>query len=318
MFKTLLELFKKDNNEPHDIDAMIGDLDKLLSHEQVIEPGQNSREQGEFKGNPMQHISIMKRLNLIPILIKNMRELKKSYRGLDQTPDREKINQEELERINQQAEELGVDSIGYTTVNKDDIFLNRGILYSQAIVFSIEMDQEDIQTAPSFQSLKTVQDTYAQTGVVANKITNSLREMGFGAQSGPGLGGQTIYPVLAKRARLGAFGRHGILITPENGPTHRLGVIYTNIKNLPTTGDNKHEWINDFCQQCGKCIESCPVDAIYEEPVTTTADNIAFIDNDTCVEYFARNYGCSICIKECPFNQVGYHKIKENFLVTTK
>lgn len=91
--------------------------------------------------------------------------------------------------------------------------------------------------------MKTIQDTYLQTGIVANKITNLLRQMGFGAQSGPGLGGQTVYPVLAEHAGLGAFGRHGLIITPENGPTHRLGVVYTNITNLPL---NEKITINGF------------------------------------------------------------------------
>lgn len=34
--------------------------------------------------------------------------------------------------------------------------------------------------------------------------------MGFAAHAGPGLGGLTIYPVLAERAGIGAFGRHGL------------------------------------------------------------------------------------------------------------
>lgn len=74
---------------------------------------------------------------------------------------------------------------------------------------------------------------YEKTGVIADSLAKLLRKMGFGAHSGPGMGGPTIYPVLAEKAGIGTFGLNGLIITPENGPRHRVGVVYTNIKNLP-------------------------------------------------------------------------------------
>lgn len=312
-FKTIFKVFKKGKNKETHIEDMIGDVDKILTQDRVITPGEQAREQEEFKKNPMENLALTEKISLIPILMKNMIQLKKSYQGLEQIPQKDNISKKELEIIEDKARKLGVDAIGYTKVKRDDIFLKRGILYPYALVFSIAMDKDDIETAPSYKSLHMIQETYAQTGIIANKLTNLLREMGFGAQAGPGLGGLTLYPVLARRAGLGVFGRHGLLITPENGPTHRLGVVYTNITNLSLNEDNEYEWIKDFCQQCGKCISACPSNAIYKEPVKTKGDNVAFIDTDKCLKYF-KSYGCSICVKECPFNQIGYQKIKEGFL----
>lgn len=319
LIKKLNLLFKVlKGNRGSGFEKMIAEeqFNNLLSKEDAIDPGNNSRKRGEFKGNPMSNLSITEKFKLISILMKNMSELKKSFEGLDQKPRRNHIDDEELSKLENLSESLGVDSISYTELRRNDIFQNRKVLYRHVIVFSIKMDKDDIEKAPSYDSLKMIQETYARTGIVANKITTLLKEMGFGAQSGPGLGGLSIYPVLAERAGLGTFGRHGLIITPENGPTHRLGVVYTNIENLPSSKEKRkdHEWIKDFCDQCGKCIRKCPANAIYQKPKETEGDNISFIDNDRCVEYFAEHYGCSICIKECPFNLVEYEDIKESFL----
>ncbi len=105
-----------------------------------------------------------------------------------------------------------------------------------------------------------------------------------------------------------------LIISPEAGPRHRLAVVYTDIENLPIRKENPHDWIKEFCRQCGKCIKKCPSQAIHETPVKTKGDHIAYIDNNDCVNYFSKNYGCSVCVKECPFNQLGYDKIKDKFI----
>ena len=314
IYETLKSLRKRNNKNVH-FETIIAQsqIEKIISKTTALTPTKNSRERAKFKGNPMKVLSFKEIINLIPILVKNMFEIIKSYQGLKKHPHKNSITTEELKTLEKKAKTFGIDTIGYTKIKKNDIFQNRAVLYPYAIVFSIKMNKEDIEKAPSYQSLKTIQDTYLQTGIVANKITNLLRQMGFGAQSGPGLGGQTVYPVLAERAGLGAFGRHGLIITPENGPTHRLGVVYTNITNLPLNEKNHHEWIQDFCQKCGKCIKKCPANAIYKKPQKTRGNNITFINSDKCTSHF-ENYGCSICIKECPFNKIGYQQIKSSFL----
>ena len=34
------------------------------------------------------------------------------------------------------------------------------------------------------------------------------------------------------------------------------------------------------------------------------------IDIDKCFPYFVETFGCSVCIKVCPFNRVGYDRVK--------
>ncbi len=46
-----------------------------------------------------------------------------------------------------------------------------------------------------------------------------------------------------------------------------------------------------LCNQCGSCVEACPVEAIKRQ------DEIIIIDKDTCS-------GCGTCVKSCPSGAV--------------
>jgi epoxyqueuosine reductase QueG len=37
-------------------------------------------------------------------------------------------------------------------------------------------------------------------------------------------------------------------------------------------------------------------------------------DSQKCFPYFVANYGCSICIKACPFSPMGYEKLREKVM----
>jgi len=287
----------------------------------VIRPGPNSRRfafEEIFESGVediFSNLSFTEKLRLAPYFIGNVIQVWKSTKGLDRKPKRSKISQDELEYIERYARKLGAASIGYCVIDPDDIYEGYGLIYDKAIVFIVEMDKDEIEKAPSFSTLKMVYKAYLKTGVIANKLASVLREMGFGAHAGPGLGGLTIYPLLAVKAGLGTFGRHGLVITPECGPRHRIGVVYTNIENLPVGRSGEDfSWVREFCKRCGACVWSCPVNAIHEEPVPTKNGYVAHIDSIKCGKYFVKNYACGICIKVCPFNKVGYEELKKRFL----
>ena len=124
----------------------------------------------------------------------------------------------------------------------------------------------------------------------------------------------TIYPVMAKDAKMGQIGRHGLMMTPENGPSQRLAVVYTNITNFPKKEHNKHDWIADYCSKCGLCIKKCPSKAIYDKSIINNSKHISHINYDRCMSYFNDNFGCTICVKVCPFTKVGYDKLRAGYL----
>jgi len=211
----------------------------IKEHKGIINSGKNSRRLGfevifdQGVKEIFHYLSFREKIELFPIFFNNVFQIIKSTKGLNKKPKRDNIRLEELEEIEKYAKELGVSSIGYCKLDRDDILEGFGVIYTETLVFSVEMDKDKISKAPSFDTLKMIYRTYAATGVIANKLAKKLRKMGFGAHAGPGFGGLTVYPVLAKKAGIGTFGKQGIIITPENGPRHRLGVVYTNITNLP-------------------------------------------------------------------------------------
>jgi ferredoxin len=97
----------------------------------------------------------------------------------------------------------------------------------------------------------------------------------------------------------------------------RINVIYTNISNLPTLAsqdkDNEHLWVRDFCAMCKKCVRSCPVKAIYDQPQPRGDGGMQAIDHATCRDYFTANFGCGVCLAVCPFSHTSYEKVKARF-----
>jgi epoxyqueuosine reductase QueG len=176
------------------------------------------------------------------------------------------------------------------------------------------MDKARIDTAPSIPCQKTVMETYRDLGKITNKIAAWLRKQGYGAQAGHPLMGQALYPPLAQMAGLGWMGLNGIIITPEHGPRVRLAAVYTSIENLPFNDQNKHAWVVDYCNQCKICIRKCPPGALYSMPMDHGNGQITYVENRLCFPYFSDYYGCSVCVKVCPFNHVPYEKLKTAFM----
>ena len=71
--------------------------------------------------------------------------------------------------------------------------------------------------------------------------------------------------------------------------------------------------ITEECISCAACEAECPVEAIYDEPLRHANGQITCVANDRCFPYFSDYYGCSVCIKVCPFNNTPYDKIKAAF-----
>jgi epoxyqueuosine reductase QueG len=196
------------------------------------------------------------------------------------------------------------------------IFVNKGILFPNAIVLTMEMAQDKVATAPSKACVKEIFRTYKEMGIIVNRISTYLRHHGYAAQAGPALGGDVNYPLLAQKAGLGHCGRHGLLISPEIGPRQRIAAVYTNIENLPYTDTQDHNWIEAFCSKCRRCQKACPGKAIYQDVHHLEDGTKQHIDYTKCAVPFSTNYGCTVCIKECTFNVQTYDTIKSGFMKT--
>ena len=77
-------------------------------------------------------------------------------------------------------------------------------------------------------------------------------------------------------------------------------------------GDNPHAWVEEFCDHCRLCVRKCPVDAIYDDPIVHPDGRLTCADDAKCLPFFAVNHGCSICVAVCPFNKLGYERLRHS------
>ena len=209
---------------------------------------------------------------------------------------------------------MGIGDIGYAKLPRHLIFKERAVLYDSAIVLLKEMPKDKVDKAPSIATFKMVFESYDSLSKIVNNLTEYLRKQGYGAQGGYPLGGLNLYPPLAAAAGLGWMGRHGLLITPQFGPRQRIGAIFTSIENLPFGKTNPHSWIGNFCGTCGRCIRTCPQEAIREHPVIHDSGRKTHIIREKCLPYFVTKHGCTVCVKECSFSRRHYDDIHKSFL----
>ena len=238
-------------------------------------------------------------------LLSNMKNIHLSVDSITENPPRTKreITEEFLSQLKEFATSLGVGNIAFVKLPHDLIFQKVGVLYDNAIVLTMEMSKEKLDQAPSQATLNMVFGTYDDLGKAANRIAKFLRIHGYAAQADHPLGGLVLFPPLAQKAGIGWVGKHGLLITPEFGPRVRLAAVYTPIENLPLSNSNEHGWISDYCNTCGICIKKCPARAILEETIIHESGRMTCVKQRECFEYFVQYYGCSVCIKVCPFSR---------------
>ncbi|NPD89936.1 MAG: epoxyqueuosine reductase [Asgard group archaeon] len=250
-----------------------------------------------------------------PIMASVIRNQNKVLNTLKKNPQnpRIEINDEELKELERLAKKHGAGVIGYTKISEQLVFKNKAVLHPNAIVLSFEMQKDKIDTAPSVKCLHEVLRTYDDLGIVSNKIAKFLRRKGFSAHAGHPLMGAALYPPMAQSAGIAWLGYSGIMISPEFGPRFRLAAVFTSIENFPEAEVNEQSWISDYCNKCRKCIKECPGNAILDQAIEHPNGRITHVENTKCMPHFINEYGCSICIKVCPFNNIDYYKLKENF-----
>jgi ferredoxin len=247
--------------------------------------------------------------------------INRSLRTVDKNPAeaRTQMPASELAELEKFARSVGVDDMGYARLSETLVFRGKAVLHPNAIVLTMEMDKRRIDTSPSPESFVAVHETYHNLGDASNKIAAYLRQRGYSAHAGHPLGGLALYPPLAQQAGLGWRGLHGLLITPRFGPRVRLAAVFTSIENLPIDPDNasEHQWIEDYCDLCRRCARECPPQAFLKEPLEHDNGLISCVETEKCFPYFFDYYGCSICIRVCPFQEHEYDKLKRHVVATS-
>lgn len=326
MFKQLFNMIIRNGNatqESPSLDALLAGMDKHLDNfDALVLPAPESKPRTPFDAHlpkdqmTLANLNTRQKLKVVPKalpLFLNMQRAARMYNGKFR-PRKSEASPAFIAELEALAYRVGAKDIRYIKVPANAIFKDKGIPHEYAIVYTVEMDKEPIETSPSFDSQLEVMRGYKNMSVIGLKLAHFMHKHGYAAYPGTALGGVTDYVHLAELAGLGAIGYHGLLITPGEGARLRINTIYTNITNLPIQSENEHKWVRDFCAMCHKCIRSCPVDAIYDQPKPRGDGGMQCIDHASCREYFTKNYGCAVCLAVCPFSHAGYEAVKKRFI----
>jgi epoxyqueuosine reductase QueG len=94
-----------------------------------------------------------------------------------------------------------------------------------------------------------------------------------------------------------------LLMTPEQGPRVRLGVVTT---TLELVADERipDETVIDFCTFCQKCAQNCPSKSIPCDDRQEIDGALRWrIDPESCFLYWnVMGTDCGICMKVCPYS----------------
>lgn len=170
------------------------------------------------------------------------------------------------------------------------------------IIFAVEMERDMIFCAPQLPEAISVTKGYVDTAVIGMVMSYYIRELGYHARNHMDGNYLVVAPLLARDAGLGEIGRNSLLITPKFGPRVRLGIVTT---DLPLIPDSPQDFgIARFCQECEKCVKTCPGKAIPSGPPREIDGELQWkIDAEECYrKWRALGTDCGVCMAACPFS----------------
>ena len=209
---------------------------------------------------------------------------------------------------------LGADEVGIAQLNPMYVYSHVGRgpepwgtpinnNHKYAIVFTLEMNYEQVETAPRIGITEEAARQYLNSALISTSLASAIREIGYSARAHISDSNyQIMLPPVAVAAGLGELGRFGYLISKKYGARVRLGGITT---DLPLVPDKPIQFgVQKFCEICKKCATNCPSGAIpYDNRQTIRGINKWPLNVEKCLTYW-RLIGtdCGLCMKVCPFS----------------
>ena len=149
--------------------------------------------------SPARSFTVPQMLAVIPQALPLILGMKRSSRMYDGkfVPKQNEATPEFIAELEAMAHAAGAKDIRYIKVPRNAIFKDKGIPHEYAIIFTVEMDKEPMETAPSFECMHEVMKGYKKLAQVGNKLAVHMHKHGFAAYPGTALGGITDYVHLA-------------------------------------------------------------------------------------------------------------------------
>jgi Pyruvate/2-oxoacid:ferredoxin oxidoreductase delta subunit len=222
-------------------------------------------------------------------------------RAIEPNPTRYEIDDPEAvtQRIKDYAIELGATDVGIAEYDPSFTFADREVLpHTRVIAFSLAMEY-DLMMDIGPTSQEEVHRVYFKMLDIGVRLAQYIGSFGYAATAHPN-GGELAHIPYAYLAGLGELGKHGSLISPKLGSSHRLSLVST---DMPLVVDGPQDYgIDDICAHCNVCTRYCPSDAISPEKQTVAGVTRYYVDTAACFPIFQQLWGCKICLAVCPFN----------------
>jgi reductive dehalogenase len=208
---------------------------------------------------------------------------------------------------------LGTHSTGITELRDYHLYTRRGRgvdkgktivkRHKYAIAFTVEMNYENVQSAPGSAAIFESSQQYLRSANIALQLTIFLKKLGYDSRAHIDGDYEVICPLVARDAGLGEIGRMGLLMTPRLGPRARIAVVTTNAPLVPDKYRPDPNMI-EFCRVCKKCADCCPGNSIPTDDMQEIDGVMRWkIDSDSCYHFWCTSgTDCGRCMAVCPFS----------------
>ena len=222
------------------------------------------------------------------------------------------------EMVKKFALHIGADAVGICRVNPLWVYSHRGEIHYNnhhdwgkplddfppyAVVMLTEMNWDHVSAAPHSPSVAESANDYSKGAYLSTVIGRWFAHMGYrGVAQNTRNYDANLVP-LAVDAGLGEVGRHGYLIAPTYGARVRVFATLTDMELIPDTPVSLG--IDEFCERCKKCADTCPSRSIpWGEKTVVNGIRRWKLEEESCFEYWSKvGTDCSICMAVCPFSR---------------
>jgi len=172
-----------------------------------------------------------------------------------------------------------------------------------AIAFTVEMDFHMVGSSPYPPTSMETGKQYVEAARIAVQLAAAIRYLGYSARAHIDGNYRVIAPLVARDAGLGEIGRMGLLMTPQQGPRVRIGVVTTDVE-LAVDHRQPDPSVIDFCSVCKKCAQNCPSKSIPQGERETIDGTLRWkINADNCFLYWnVVGTDCAKCMAVCPYS----------------
>ena len=204
------------------------------------------------------------------------------------------------EAIKSFALELGADAVGIARLTPVMVREGLELKHDYVICMIVAEDYSEALKGPRATEDEAL-GVYERCAQISTKMAAHIRSLGYPAMAHHN-GGCDIQAIPAMLdAGLGELGKHGSLIHPVFGASHRPGIVTT---TMPLALDGRREFgVQETCLHCNLCSNNCPGDAIPRDDFVMHEGVRRWLtDVAKCYVYSRlRAEYCHICVDACPY-----------------